>query len=366
MSNPLLKLSKKSRLGIAIGISLCFFLVEVSVGFYSKSLALIADAFHVLFDLLSFSLALSALIISERESSKYPSLSFGWQRAQLLGSFFNGVFQLALGFSIFLLSIERFIAIEEIQNPKLVLIVACAGLGSNIVSGSLLGVHEHSHGANAGDLDLELLKKTWCSHEHAHTRDDITKHHHDLGTKAVLIHVLGDAFNNIGVIIAAAIIWKTHFKARFYADPAASMGIGLMLILTALKLVWQGGKILLQSAPLGVDVADVRFDLENVPGVVSVHELHVWRLNEDKACASAHIVIADASLEQFQGIAKIINECLHAYGIHSATIQPEVAASSYQSASDGNDSASLRRRIRGQTGCELHCGSDCEDKSCCG
>lgn len=129
MANPLLKLSKKSRLATAIAISACFFFVEISVGFYTHSLALIADAFHVLFDLLSFSLALGALKVatwylflgvllitfaqvSGESSSKYRSLSFGWQRAQLLGSFFNGVFQLALGFSIFLLSVERFISVQ--------------------------------------------------------------------------------------------------------------------------------------------------------------------------------------------------------------------------------------------------------------
>jgi len=364
----------------------------VSVGFKTHSLALIADAFHVLFDLLSFAVALAAILISEKGTTT-SSLSFGWQRAQLLGSFFNGVFQLALGFSIFLLSLERFVSLERVDNPKLVLIVACAGLASNIISGTFLGVHDHGHEHGAGSLDFELLvphnelghrhnvkpqkKQRWkkvFSHDHGHAHGDHHDHehghtnhgnHHDLGTKAVLIHVLGDAFNNLGVIVAAAVIWKAHYPARFYADPATSMGIGIMLILTAFKLVWSGGLILLQTTPLGVDVEDVKHDLENVPGVLSVHELHVWRLNETKACASAHIVVADASLEHFKQIASTMNECLHAYGIHSATIQPEVATSSAQLMGGQTDNLVLRK-IRESSGCEMNCGASCEEKSCCG
>jgi len=298
---------------------------------------------------------------------------------------------------VFLLSLERFIYIEEVDNPKIVLIVACTGLAANIVSGTFLGVHEHAHGHGPGNLDLELLtphqdlghrhhvkategKKRWWkklfslhedahshsdrhdhSHSHSHAHTHARRHDHDLGTKAVLIHLMGDAFNNIGVIISAVIIWKTTSENRFYADPAISMIIGIVLVLTALKLVFQGGKILLLSEPLGVDVEDVKHDLEKVPGVLSVHELHVWRLNEEKSCATAHVVIADASLDHFKSIAKIMNECLHAYGIHSATIQPELASTRISSGEE-----KLRLRRRETSGCEMNCGSHCEEKSCCG
>lgn len=127
ISNPLARVPKKTRLYIAITLSFCFFVAEISFGFYTRSLALVADGFHVLFDLISFAIALAAIIVwliqvlyrsqvdldqvSERSQSP-QGLSFGWQRAQLLGSFFNGVFQLALGFSIFLMSLERFIYVE--------------------------------------------------------------------------------------------------------------------------------------------------------------------------------------------------------------------------------------------------------------
>ncbi len=80
----------------------------------------------------------------------------------------------------------------------------------------------------------------------------------------VLVHVIGDALNNIGVIIAALVIWQTNYEARFYADPGVSMGIAIMILLSALPLVKNSGLILLQSAPRGVDISDVKHDIEKV------------------------------------------------------------------------------------------------------
>lgn len=131
--NPIKTLSRETRLSIAIAIAGCFFVVEISVGIYTRSLALIADAFHVAFDVLSFCIALGAAMVTflltlqlpsmslitlhqlEKKENTHQSLSFGWQRATLLGSFFNGVFQIALGFSVSLLSIERFIKLERMS-----------------------------------------------------------------------------------------------------------------------------------------------------------------------------------------------------------------------------------------------------------
>ena len=121
----------------------------------------------------------------------------------------------------------------------------------------------------------------------------------------------------------------------------------------------KSGQILLQSPPIGVDVLDIKHDMEKVPGVLSVHELHVWRLNQHKALASAHVTIADPSLELFQQQAKTINECLHAYGVHSVTLQPEPAGEDYLRNTNG-----LRRRDTAM--CQMSCGSSCEELTCCG
>jgi len=126
--------------------------------------------------------------------------------------------------------------------------------------------------------------------------------------------------------------------------------------------VRKSGQILLQSPPIGVDVLDIKHDMEKVPGVISVHELHVWRLNQHKALASAHVTIADPSLELFQQQVKTLNECLHAYGVHSVTLQPELAR---------EDLLRTRATTGGLTrseiaACQMNCGSSCEELTCCG
>ncbi|KAF2229334.1 cation diffusion facilitator family metal ion transporter [Viridothelium virens] len=332
------KLSKRSRLTIIIILSFVFFCAEISVGFYTRSMALIADAFHYLNDLLSYLLALLALTLSTRPpatstSSSPPSsfsstLSFGYARAPLLAAFFNAVFLLALGVSIFLQSVERFVALSKVEQPRWMLVMGGIGLGVNVVSA-------------------------------------------DLGMMAVLLHVLADAVNNIGVMVAALAIWLGKWEGRYYADPGVSMGIALMILASSIPLVRNSGAILLQSAPAGVDPEDVKHDMETIPGISSVHELHIWRLNQKKSVASAHIVMSDPSMKDFMEKAKVVTECLHAYGIHSATLQPELAI---QTQVDGvelvraedDSTGSMRLKIVETKLCQISCGNPCKELTCCG
>jgi zinc transporter 1 len=315
--------------------------------------------------------ALVAVQVTERKTSP-PDLSFGWARASLLGAFFNGSFLLALGISIALQSIERFISIEPVQNPKLVLIVGCVGLFLNIISALFLHEHDHDHGSG-GNSDEESASPTPSHANHLHILAKPRNHGMDLGILGVLIHVIGDAINNIGVIISAVIIWFVKSPNRFYADPAISMWIAIMILLTAVPLTKRSGKILLQSAPLGVKIEDVKHDLEAIPGVLSVHELHVWRLDQKKSVASAHIVVDEPDIASFMSKAKIFSQCLHAYGIHSATLQPELAGSSGRP--DGIEgtcremasvtiSATDTARASAEK-CGVRCGVTCEELKCC-
>lgn len=360
------QLSRKNRLRAVIAISFSFFLAEISIGFYTKSLALVADAFHYLNDLIGFIVALVAVQVSESKTSP-SSLSFGWARAQLLGAFFNGAFLLALGLSIGLQSIERFISIERVENPKLVLIVGCVGLTLNLISALFL--HEHDHDHEGGGEDEEVMSQTPMHASHMHITSKPKKHGMDLGIMGVLIHVLGDAINNIGVIISAVIIWFVKSPSRFYADPAVSMWIAIMILITAVPLTKRSGKILLQSAPLGVKIEDIKHDLESIPGVLSVHELHVWRLDQKKSVASAHIVVSDLDIASFMSKAKVISQCLHAYGIHSATLQPESAAATElddegKEALIGIVSVPSTARLSIEK-CGVPCGTLCEELKCC-
>ncbi|KAI3318716.1 cation efflux protein [Xylariaceae sp. AK1471] len=423
------KLSSKQKLIAVICISFSFFVAEIAVAFYTKSLALLADAFHYLNDLIGFIIALAAILVSERAKSP-QNFSFGWARAQLLGAFFNGVFLLALGLSIFLQSIERFIAIRPVENPRLVLIIGSVGLALNILSATLLHEHHgHDHGRHShapshshtgdsyheaghehvhslGSVNIEAaipssqsssqdipLTPISAHAEHRHTIVNLQAPGRDLGIMGVLVHVIGDALNNVAVIIAALVIWLTTSPTRFYADPGVSTVISILIFLSSIPLVKNSGKILMQSAPRGVDLEDVKHDLEKIPGIESVHELHIWRLDQKKAIASAHVVVSnnDNAMADFMDQAKTVNECLHAYGIHSATLQPELASPAPTTPTatlgDGNSSmtgttagdgtgtgtgtaptsvvASLRRRRTDGSGCQIVCGNLCESLTCC-
>ncbi|KAF3939684.1 hypothetical protein ABW19_dt0205853 [Dactylella cylindrospora] len=390
-------LTKSRRLSIIIGISAAFFLAEISVGFYTRSLALVADAFHYLNDLIGFAVQLVAFKISERSESP-KELSFGWQRANLLGAFFNGVFLQALAVSIFLQSIERFVSIEEVQNPKLILIVGAIGLTLNIISALFLHDHddevkhaiehggedvvpaeaEHAHvsqpesqpeNSRTGGIRLGNLHRPHHQHRHETSPTDPESKQYDLGMMGVLLHVLGDAINNIGVIIVAIAIWKADGEAKYYADPAISMFIAIMIFATVFPLVKKSGIILLDTVPTGVNPQDVRYDLEQVPGVISVHELHIRRLNQRKTIASAHVVVSSRVLENFVELAKVLNECFHAYGIHSATLQPELMDESIMSIDSGSVASTdgLRRRLPSrQNVCRITCGTNaCQTLTCC-
>ncbi|KAK3906883.1 hypothetical protein C8A05DRAFT_29213 [Staphylotrichum tortipilum] len=347
------KLADKQKVSIAIVISFAFFVSEIVVAFKTGSLALMADAFHYLNDLVGFIVTLMSIIISEKTEFR-QDFSFGWQRARLLGAFFNGAFLLALGISIFLQSVERFISLKEVSEVKLILIMGCVGLGLNIITAAFLHEHhhhhhDHGHGHSATpDSETSSGAEYYspiCPHDdhaqsecrakqpskgadfhadHRHVQQSLKPPGRDLGMMGAMLHVIGDALNNVGVIIAAVVIWFTSSPARFYADPAVGMGISIMILFSAMPLVKHSGEILLQSAPQGVNLSDIKHDIEKIPGIASVHELHVWRLDQKKAIATAHIVVSDPDVASFMAKAKTIRECLHAYGIHSTTVQPEL------------------------------------------
>ncbi|KAI9790072.1 MAG: hypothetical protein M1816_005542 [Peltula sp. TS41687] len=322
------RLSKVHRLMILIGITTSFFVAEISVGFHAHSLALVADAFHYMNDLVGFIVALVALKFSERDD--FPkSLCFGWQRAPVLGAFFNGVFLLAIGLSIFLQAIQRIISLERVKEPKLILIMGCVGFVLNIIS--VVFLHENHEKPMQGPLlggsdnDLSVSEKANPHEGHRHKTRQSVSRGRDVGMLGVLIHVLGDALNNVGVIIAALVIWLAKYDGRYYADPGVGVGIALLILVSATPLVRNSGIILLGGVPLAVDLEDVKSDLEMVPGVLSVRELHAWRLTQTRAIASAHIVISDESLSTFLEQTRVIRECLQAYGVDSVTLQPILA-----------------------------------------
>lgn len=239
----------------------------------------------------------------------------------------------------------------------------------------ILSEHDHGHDApssqvtNGADIEVTVDLQLHRDHRHKVAVQTGFLAKRELGFLAVMIHVMGDALNNIGIIIAALVIWFAKYPGRYYADPGVSMGISMMIVGTSIPFsisslsfhlahlittVKSAGSILLQSLPPGVSLSDIQHDLESIPGVVAIHELHVWRLSQHKSIATAHVVTSEMEVRGFAKQAKLIAECLHAYGIHSTTLQAE-----HTERKEGEACEQGKQ-------CQIGCGTLCEVLTCCG
>jgi zinc transporter 1 len=160
--------------------------------------------------------------------------------------------------------------------------------------------------------ETPLLHDTHADRQHSHG---------SMNMRALVLHVLGDALGNVGVIATGLIIWQTTWKYRYFCDPVISLVITIIIFSSALPLVRSASFILLQGVPSTVSLDEVRDSILNVEGVLSVHELHVWQLSENKLVASVHVLASRN--HDFMPVAVKIRKVLHHLGIHSSTIQPE-------------------------------------------
>lgn len=215
-----------------------------------------------------------------------------------------------------------------------------------------------------------------ANHNHNKPREAGKSHSHnhaDMGMRAMVLHVIGDALGNVGVIASALIIWLTHSPGRFYADPAVSLFITLIILRSAIPLTAATAKILLQATPDHLDVNDIKEDIQSIPGVVSCHHVHIWQLSDSQIISSMHIQVAFSissqdGAERYMEVAKAVRKCLHAYGIHSATIQPEFCTDANHAHAEAGTLGFDGAATPGQTdadSCLLECVDDCVEQSCC-
>lgn len=212
------------------------------------------------------------------------------------------------------------------------------------------------------------------SHRHAQPKSDKDrKSHGDLNMRGVFLHVMGDALGNVGVIATALFIWLTDFWWRFYSDPFVSLIITFIILHSALPLCRAASRILLQAVPQGLNVDDILEDIEGLPGILSCHHLHVWQLSDTRLIATLHVRVAfefkGEGSQRYMELARQIRECLHEYGIHSSTIQPEFCCERAHGHRliqhrDDNDLGEddMGRLFGGDGGCEQRCILDCDDE----
>ncbi|KAF2426510.1 cation efflux protein [Tothia fuscella] len=246
--------------------------------------------------------------------------------------------------------------------------------------------HKHGRKPRRKSLTNGALHK---SHNHPQPTESGQKgghSHSDLNMRGVFLHVMGDALGNIGVIGSALFIWLTDFSWRFYSDPAISLIITVIILCSAIPLCKAASRILLQAVPAGLSVDDIKEDILALPDVVSCHHLHVWQLSDTKLVASLHVQVAfefkGEGSQRYMQLARQIRKCLHEYGIHSSTIQPEFCCEAthghrmieraHLHAGDDMDSCEEEARdIDGGDGaadahgCLLDCDDECGDGGKC-
>jgi zinc transporter 1 len=242
---------------------------------------------------------------------------------------------------------------------------------------------------------LEANSRTHASHHHSKPKSGEKgghgHSHGDLNMRAVFLHVLGDALGNIGVIATALFIWLTPYKWRFYADPVISLVITVIIMASAVPLCMAASRILLQAVPTGLSVDEIKADILSLNGIDGCHHLHVWQLSDTKLVASLHIRVRfdfkGEGSQEYMELARQVRSCLHGYGIHSSTIQPEFLCKTLngngktrapppepgtedESCSQEDTASEGYRRTSafdGSAACLLDCDDECGDGGkCCG
>ncbi|XP_056326967.1 zinc transporter 10 [Danio aesculapii] len=349
---------KTCRLILMLVITVIFFVAEIVAGYMGNSVALVSDSFNMLSDILSLCVGLTAARVSRRAGS--GRFSFGLGRAEVVGALANAVFLIALCFSISMESLKRLAMPQAIDDAPLVLIVGSLGLAVNLVGlvifqdcGRLCGRRgkEKKREEHREDREQELEQVETGLQEEKTEKDGAP-----LNIRGVLLHVLNDALGSVVVVVASALfyVWPLEPEQpcnwQCYVDPSLTLVMVIIILSSAAPLLKETTTILLQMSPEDLPVSAILESVCRLPGVSSVHEAHVWELAKGRNVASLHVKLqapagalwAQVSLQQQ------ITQIFHRAGVHSLTLQLELADSDADSS------------------CSAPClSSSCQKLSCC-
>ncbi|MEZ5893098.1 MAG: cation diffusion facilitator family transporter [Parvularculaceae bacterium] len=272
------------RLMLALVVIVVFMAIEVAGGIISGSLALLADASHMLTDALALGLAASAQYFASRPADS--RLHFGYRRAQVLAAFVNGILLAVLLFWIVFEAVRRFWEPVEVET-SLMLMVAVAGLVANIIAFFIL-----------------------------HRRDES-----NLNMRGAMLHVLSDLLGSVAAIIAALVIMATGWLA---IDPLLSIGVAFLIGLSAIRLVRETGFILLEGAPKSIDAAKLAEELvAATPQIKGVHSVQISQITPDQPRLTLHACVRDAR-DAASALAAAKSFLEEKYNISHSTIQIEI------------------------------------------
>jgi cobalt-zinc-cadmium efflux system protein len=273
------------RVVIALVLTGTFMVVEVVGGILSGSLALLADAGHMLTDTMALALAAVAFQVSKRPAD--TTLTYGYQRFQILAAFVNGLSLLFIVGWILYEAVNRFIAPREVMGETM-LVVAVAGLVVNIISFTVL------HG---GDKD-------------------------NLNIRGAALHVAGDLLGSVAAIVAAVVIIYTGWMQ---IDPLLSIAVAILILKSAWVLVKRSAHVLLEGAPEWLDIDTMREHLiGEIPEVASIHHVHVWGLTPQDLMLTMHLCVSTQPENPTDIIRRVKVQLREEYGIGHSTIEIEV------------------------------------------
>ncbi|URD39747.1 cation diffusion facilitator family transporter [Methylobacterium tardum] len=281
----------KGRLAWALALTLTYMAAEVVGGLLTGSLALLADAAHMVTD--AGGLALSLLAIHYAAKAPSPGKSFGYMRFEILAALANAVVLLGVTAYILYEAYRRFFEPTEILGWPMML-VAFVGLGVNLASMRLLA------GGSSESLNV----------------------------KGAYFEVFSDMLGSVGVIAAALVVMATGWR---WVDPLVGAGIGLFIVPRTWRLLSEALHILLEGTPLGVDLAALRTEIEAMHGVRRAYDLHAWTLTSGFDAMSGHVVMDDvaAGPDLIRAVRRLVKE---RHGIEHVTVQVEDEALSAEAA----------------------------------
>jgi len=280
------RVAARRPLTIALVITLTYLTAEVLGGLWTHSLALLADAGHMLTDAASLGLALFAIWLAERPAP--AEKTYGYYRTEILAALANGVTLILIAFLIFYEAIRRFGAPPEVNSLPM-LTIATLGLGANLLSGYVL------FGSRDESLNL----------------------------RGAFLHVAADALGSIGAILAGIVMLTTSW---YLADPLISVGIGLLILYSSWNLVRESVDVLMEAVPSSIDLDALTRAVEADPQVADVHDLHVWTVTSGFYALSAHVVVRDGGCDitDCQALLERLRAMLRErFGVAHTTLQLE-------------------------------------------
>ncbi|ORZ24121.1 cation efflux protein [Absidia repens] len=320
--------STKRKLWFATGLALVFFFTELVAGWMANSLALFSDAFHLLSDVVSFLVALVAIYLAEKPPTSRHT--YGFHRAEVIAALVSVITIWILTAFLVREAIERVKSPQEI-DAKLMCVTASIGVVINIILAYVLGGHHHGHGHSHDDHDHGHGHSHGndCDEEHSTGGKKQHKKEDNINLRAAALHVIGDLLASIGILISS-IILLVNPKLTI-VDPICTFIFSLLVLYTTYHLVKDSLAVLMEGVPQHIKPEQIEKSLLQVPGVVAVHDLHVWVLSPGKSSLTAHISIDRDAFDKYDDIlTKSQRIICDMYGVHHSTLQIESDQSNFQ------------------------------------